>query len=150
VALLPHGSPHIVHGSATPAHATGPFGIRSNSAGTILLKTNTNDGPDAQLLCDRLKFDHASHNLVLSALPEAIVVTGAQNRATKHMRALIALVKEELDASRPGSSAVAADLASALLVMVVRTHLETERAPRGLLSPLSPCAGGTSGRRDAK
>jgi AraC family transcriptional regulator, activator of mtrCDE len=142
VAVLPHGSPHILHGSTTAPRATGPFGIRSNSSGTIPLKTNTDDEPDAQLLCGRLKFDHASHNLVLSALPEAIVVTSAHNRATEHMRALIELVKEELDAGRPGSSAVAADLASALLVMVVRTYLETERAPDGLLSLLSHAQAG--------
>jgi AraC family transcriptional activator of mtrCDE len=131
-----------VHGSTTPPHAAGPFGIRSNSTGTILLKTNTDDEPEAQLLCGRLKFDHAGHNLVLSALPEAIVVTAAQHRATEHMRALIALVKEELDAARPGSSAIAADLANALLVMVVRTYLEAERAPYGLLSLLSHAQAG--------
>ena len=55
---------------------------------------------------------------------------------------LVTLIKEELDAARPGAAAVAADLASALLVMVVRNHLERERTSDGTLRLLGhPQAG---------
>ena len=77
VAVLPRGSAHAVHGTATSATATGPFGIGTRSNGAILVKSNTDGPPDAQLVCGRLKFDHAGQNLVLSALPEAIVVAAA-------------------------------------------------------------------------
>lgn len=142
VAVLPHGSPHIMHGPSTSPGATGPFGIQNRSTGAILLKTNTDAEPNTQLVCGRLKFDHAGHNLVLSALPDAIVVTAAQNHATDQIRTLVALIKQELETPRSGAAAIVTDLASALLIMVVRTHLETERAPDGLLSLLShPQAG---------
>jgi AraC family transcriptional activator of mtrCDE len=136
VALLPHGSPHVVRGTTTPPGATGPFGIRGQLTSAILVKSNTDGEPDAQLVCGRLRFGQAHENLVLAALPEAIVVTGAEGSDAQRMRYLVALVKGELDAARPGSAAIAADLASALLVMVVRTHLESERATEGVLSLL--------------
>ena len=142
VAVLPRGSAHVVHGAATPLMATGPFGIKGHSNGAILVKSNTDDKPDAQLLCGRLKFDHAGENLVLSALPEVIVVAAVDRGEAPHLHRLVALVKEELDAARPGAAAIARDLASALLVMVVRTHIETERASDSVLALLGhPQAG---------
>ena len=142
VAVLPHGSAHMVHGTTTPVTAAGPFGIGARSNGAILVKSNTDSVPDAQLLCGRLQFDYAGRNLVLSALPEAIVVAAAQREEAQHGQRLVAIVKEELDAARPGAAAIARDLASALLVMVVRTHIEAERASDTFLALLGhPQAG---------
>ena len=39
VAVLPHGSSHVVHGPATRPDAKGPFGIRGHSNGVILVKS---------------------------------------------------------------------------------------------------------------
>ncbi|MGI4764266.1 MAG: AraC family transcriptional regulator [Janthinobacterium lividum] len=136
VAMLPRGSAHVMHGMATPPTAVGPFGIRERSNGAVLVKSNTDAEPDAQLLCGRLKFDHAGQNLVLSALPEVIVVAAADQAGAVRLRHLIVLIKEELDAARPGAAAIAHDLASALLVMVVRTHIETERASDNVITLL--------------
>ena len=142
VAVLPRGSAHVVHGASTPPTAAGPFGIEGRSNGAILVKSNTGGEPDTQLLCGRLRFDHAGQNFVLSALPEAIVVAAAEGGETLHLRRLISLVKEELDAARPGALAVAQDLASALLVMVVRTHIETQGTSDSVLALLGhPRAG---------
>lgn len=142
VAVLPHGSPHIVHGPTTAPDATGPFGIVGRSNGAILVKSNTHAKPDAQLVCGRLRFDHAGQNLVLSALPEAIVVTAAEGQDALRMQRLISLVKDELDAARPGAAAIAADLASALLVVAVRAHIETERTSDSILSLLGHAQAG--------
>ena len=129
---------HVVTDGACVLHISG----LGQSNGAILVKSNTDNEPDAQLLCGRLKFDHAGQNLVLSALPEVIVVAAADRAESLHLRRLITLVKEELDAARPGAAAIAHDLASALLVMVVRTHLETERASDSVLALLGhPQAG---------
>jgi AraC family transcriptional activator of mtrCDE len=142
VAVLPHGSPHVVHGPGTPPEATGPFGIRSWSIDAILVKSNTDEKPEAQLICGRLKFDHAGRNLLLSALPEVIVVAAEEGPDALRMRGLVALVKEELDFARPGSAAIAVDLASALLVMAVRAHLESGMASGSILPLLGhPQAG---------
>lgn len=137
IAVLPHGSEHVVHGSNTLHDASGPFGIRSRSTSAILAKTNTDEEPETQLICGRLKFDHANQNLVLSALPDSIVVSAEKDRSAPQIRSLIALVREELDGMRPGAAAIASDLASALLLIVVRTYLEAERQPENILSLLS-------------
>ncbi len=142
VAVLPRGSAHVMHGPTTGPTAAGPFGIQGRSNGAILVKSNTDGEPDAQLLCGRLRFDHAGQNLIMSALPEAIVVAAADRAEALHLRRLIALMKEELDAARPGAAAIVHDLASALLVMVVRTYIETEQAPGSVLALLGhPQAG---------
>ena len=65
-----------------------------------------------------------------------IVVAAASRVEAPHLQRLIALVKEELDAARPGAAAIACDLASALLVMVVRIHIETEQASDSVLALL--------------
>ena len=136
VAVLPRGNAHVLHGAGTRPIAAGPFGIQERTNGVILVKSNTDKEPDAQLLCGRLKFDHAGRNLVLTALPEVIVIAAANRTKAPHLHLLVSLVKEELDAARPGAAAIARDLASALLVMVIRTHIEYERASDSVLTLL--------------
>jgi hypothetical protein len=75
IAVLPHGTGHVVRGLTTPAGARGLFGIRSRLAGPVELKTNTDDDPETQLVCGRLRFELAHGNLVLAALPDIILVS---------------------------------------------------------------------------
>lgn len=142
VAVLPHGSAHIIHSPTTSPRAIGPFGIESRLNGAILIKSNTDAAPDAELICGRLRFDQASPNLILSALPKVIVVPAAAGRDAVHLKRLIKLIKDELESARPGAPAIAQDAASALLVMVVRVHVETARESESLLALLGhPQAG---------
>ncbi len=124
VVVLPHGSAHIVHGATTPPTSRGPFGIQGRMTPAILLKSNTDAEPDTQLVCGRLKFEHAGQNLVMAALPEVIVIPATAGKDALHMQRLISLIKAELEEARPGAAAIASDLASVLLVMVVRAHIE--------------------------
>ena len=57
-------------------------------------------------------------NLVLAALPDAVVVstTGGGSGASR-MRMLMSAIQEELESARAGAEAIATDLASALFVM---------------------------------
>src|ERR1700730_10674539 len=79
IAVLPHGTSHIVRGLTTPPDARGPFGIRSPPFGPVELKTNIEGQPQTQLICGRLRFDLAHPNLLLAALPDAIVVSAAED-----------------------------------------------------------------------
>ena len=136
VAVLPHGSAHVVHGPNNVHNASGPSGIHDRPGGAILVKTNTDGRPDTQLVCGRLKFDQAGQNFVLSALPDSIVIGTGKGSSAPQIRSLIELVERELDEARPGAAAIASDLASALLVMVVRTYFEAERGSDDILSLL--------------
>ena len=142
IVVLPHGSAHVMHGETTSPKSCGPFGIQGRTTRGILVKSNTDAEPDTQLVCGRLKFEHAGQNLVMAALPDAIVISAASGQDTQHMQRLITLIKAELDEARPGAAAIAADLASVLLVMAVRTYLESETASDNVLALLShPQAG---------
>ena len=81
IVVLPHGTPHVVRGPSTPPDARGPFGIRSQPFGPVELKSNTQGRPQTQLICGRLHFDLAHPNLLLAALPQAIVVSAADEQA---------------------------------------------------------------------
>jgi AraC family transcriptional activator of mtrCDE len=137
VVVLPRGSCHTVRGPTTPAGARGPFGIRSRTLGGVDLKSNTDDEPETKLICGRLRFELASDNLLLAALPEAIVVSEASGRVACRLRMLMSAIQEELEGARAGAEAIAADIASALFVMVVRIHLDREGCNNGLLALLA-------------
>jgi len=131
--VLPHGARHIVRGPATPAGAGGPFGIRSQRVGAVEVKSNTDGEPETKLICGRLRFDLAQADLVLAALPDAIVVSAADDAPdAERMHLLMSAIHEELEHAHDGAEAIATDLASALFVMVVRTHLHRAGNGSGL------------------
>ena len=138
VVVLPRGSHHTVRGPTTPADADGPFGIRSRALGGVDLKSNTDDEPETKLICGRLCFELASDNLLLAALPDVIVVSAeASGRVASRLRMLMSAIQEELEGAQAGAQAIAADMASALFVMVVRIHLDREGCSNGLLALLA-------------
>jgi AraC family transcriptional activator of mtrCDE len=138
VAVLPHGTPHSVRGSTTPKEARGPFDIESRPIGTVDLKSNTDGKPETQFVCGRLRFELAHDNLVLAALPDAIVVSAAASGpVASRLRMLMSAIQEELENAQAGAKAIATDLASALFVIVLRIHLAREGCDSGLLGLLA-------------
>src|SRR6202035_3736945 len=138
IVVLPHGTPHVVRGSTTPPGAPGPFGIRSQPFGPVDLKTNSEGKPQTQLICGRLRFDLAHPNLLLAALPDAIVVSAADDKGdASPLPMFVSGIQAEIEASLIGAAAIATDLASALFVTVVRIHLQREGANSGLLGLLA-------------
>ena len=138
VAVLPHGGRHTVRGSTTPTGAHGAFGINSRLLGAVELKSNIDGEPETKLICGRLRFEIAPDNLVLAALPDAIVVsTGAGGPLASRLRMLMSAIQEELESAQAGAKAIATDLASALFVMIMRVHLDREGYSSGLLGLLA-------------
>jgi AraC family transcriptional activator of mtrCDE len=138
VLVLPHGTAHVMRGSATPADAHGPFDIRSRPVGSVNLKSNTDRAPETEFICGRLRFEAAPGNLVLAALPDAIVVSAADDTAeAPRLRMLMTAIQDEIESARAGSEAIVTDLASALFIMVVRIHLSRRGPDSGLLALLA-------------
>jgi AraC family transcriptional activator of mtrCDE len=138
VAVLPRGSRHSVRAPTTPAGARGPFGIRSSFLGAVDLKSNTDGEPETKLVCGRLHFELAQYNLVLAALPEAIVVSAAASGSVaSRLLMLMSAIQEELESAQAGAAAIATDLASALFVTIVRIHLERKGCNDGLFGLLA-------------
>ncbi|MEA3155260.1 MAG: AraC family transcriptional regulator, activator of mtrCDE [Betaproteobacteria bacterium] len=137
VVVLPRGARHIVRGPTLIPGAAPPFSLEARRDNDTMMNSNTASQPQTELVCGRLNFEQAHQNLVLSALPDVIVITTSDGPDAARMRRLIAAIKDEIESARAGVSAIATDLASALFVMVVRVHLERERAGNGLLGLLA-------------
>ncbi len=131
VLLLPHGDGHVVYGGAG-RRTPGPVTITQRDA--IRVKETSGATIETELICGRLHLESASENLVLRALPHAIVLKLAGEDACAR---LVDLMGRELGDDRPGAAAIAKDLASALFVMLLRHYLETDRPAEGLLTLLS-------------
>jgi AraC family transcriptional activator of mtrCDE len=134
--VLPHGGAHTVRGATTPASLARTADLRLGHTGAILVKTNVEAEPETELVCGRLMFEQAHQNLILATLPPVIVLRTRQDPDCERLRQLMAAISDELDMARPGAAAISADLASALLVMVLRTHLAREPAHPGLAALL--------------
>ncbi|MET1026400.1 MAG: AraC family transcriptional regulator [Dongiaceae bacterium] len=136
VAVLPHGSAHVLRGTTTPPGLTKTPGLQISRNSAIVIKSNT-DQPEAELVCGRLKFELAHQNLVLSALPAVIIIRTVDGTDVTRLRQLMETIKDELMAARLGAGAIAADLASALLVIILRVHFSRMPLESGLLGLLS-------------
>ncbi len=133
--LLPHGDAHIVRSRDARGGSYGPpVTVAYNNA--IRIKTNT-DQPATELICGRLRFEAAPDNLVIAALPDTIVLKLGGQGVLKQMRSLVLAIRDELDGDRQGAAAIAADLARALLVMMLRLHFEEAAAADGLMRLLA-------------
>lgn len=137
--LLPHGDAHAVRSGG---HSKGvPVPIRTEHNGVVRIKTNTSGASDTELICGRLRFDPTASGLIISALPAAIVVNLGSTRPLGHMRSLVQMIDEELRSARAGTLAVAANLSTALFVVMLRMHLEQAAASNGLIKLLGSPVG---------
>jgi AraC family transcriptional activator of mtrCDE len=137
VVLLPRGTRHLVRGSQSRRGAPRLPQTQASTDLDSMVEADTLPEPHTELVSGRLTFEQAHPNLVLSALPEAIVITTSDGPDAARMRRLIAAIVDEIESARAGVNAIATDLASALFIMVVRVHLEREHAGNGLLGLLA-------------
>lgn len=135
VAVLPHGDAHAVRGIATPIGSRTTAGLLARHNDAILVKSNGLD--ETELVCGRFWFELAHENLIFATLPPVIVVRTQQSPDAPRLGQLMAAIRDELDGARPGAGAIATDLASALLVMVLRAHFDQAPADTGLIGLLT-------------
>jgi AraC family transcriptional activator of mtrCDE len=135
VLLLPRGDAHILRAGETGGRLAPAVAVGYSDA--IRIKTSVGVEPDTELICGRLHFDAVPETLVIAALPEVIVLPSGRRDRLDRFALLMAAIRDELDGGRPGAAAIAVDLASALLVMMLRDHLEAAPPPHGLLALLA-------------
>lgn len=136
IAVLPHGGAHVMRGTTTPASVTAVPNLRKFETSAITVKTNTDQEPEAELVCGRLRFESARQNLVLAALPSIIVLRSSDGAEMRRLQQMMTDIREELAAAQPGARAIATDLASALMVLVLRLHVARQKIDTGLLALL--------------
>ncbi len=135
VAVLPHGGPHTVRAAPGRSGPPSTASIRERREDGIVVKANVDD-PDTTLVCGRLRFEEASGNMVLAALPAVVVLAAWSGEDANTARRMVELIRLELDGNRLGAAAIAGALANAIVVLVLRTHLEHEGADVGTFALL--------------
>lgn len=134
ILLLPHGDGHVVRAGRG---ATEPAPISTSFRNTIRRKTTPgDDGVDTELICGLLHFESVARNFLVATLPDTIVLDLTQDRRLTYLRDTVSVMRDELDAARLGAMAIAADLASAIFMMLLRQHIEDKPALQGSLALL--------------
>lgn len=136
IVLLPQGDQHVMRGATTPAgeRCNPKIVVRPN--GVINVASNT-DTPDTELICGRLSFEQGKENLAQAALPPLIVLRTADDPSVSRLGELLRTIRDELVEAAPGARAIGTDLASALMIMVLRIHFDRDEEKKGILSLLS-------------
>ena len=136
-AVLPHGGPHTVRALPTAAGATTTLRVERRLHDELVVKSNVDCEPDTKLICGRLCFEHAHHNMVLAALPPVVVLAATAGPDAVRLGHIVETIQIELEEDRIGAAAVAAMLASSLMMFVLRAYFEREHGSEGILALLA-------------
>lgn len=131
VLLLPSGTAHVVSdGGGQPARAAREV-YRELCEGR---EPFPGDHPVACLLSGHFSFDHPTKKLLLPHLPDVLHVRSREDRGPQAWSALTALLKDEIEARRPGTEIITERLAEIFLVQTIRDRLPGDNVRRNLLA----------------
>ena len=134
LALLPHGVSHsIASSSDAPARPIETLGVEAVSATEFRLSLGPR-GEGTLIQCVTLSFSDPKAELVIAAMPELLVIRRGEHDH-EAVASLLHLMAAELAADRPGSDAIRARLADAVISMIVRNWAETSRDRPAWLQP---------------
>ena len=137
VAVLPHGSPHVLQALNGGADSRMRIEQRLDSGVSVRTNLAAGEASDTQLICGRLRFEDVRNNMVLAALPPVVIIGADDGEDADRARSLVDAVTAELQADRLGAGAIAVDLASALMVIVLRAHFASNVTTPGILALLA-------------
>ncbi len=131
---LPRGTAHRVE-SLSPA--TPPQSFVMQAGGALPLRRNAEDGEphELDLLCGRFRAAPKAADALFAALPGALRVSLAETAGP--LGPLVALIRQEVDAQRPGVLALVTALSTALFTLALRVHTEGDPLPPGLVRLVS-------------
>jgi len=149
IALLPHGSAHMLHDGS----GTAPAPVKVRASGSLLIKENSGAGETLDMLCGRFVVAPPHDRLIRSYLPPELVVrtqdTGTAARSlpqAERLSRLVALMRAEAMDGDVGSGGILNALSSALFALTLRTAVEAGQTGAGVLAlvanpRLAPAAG---------
>jgi AraC family transcriptional activator of mtrCDE len=134
VVVFPKGYGHRLHMTEQ-----GEPSLPRELAGEHVLRLMGNDGTGAatEILCGEFRFDARASVTLLRSLPEVMVVSSEGRADLNGFQHLLAMLRLETDAVRPGSALVVSHLASALFALVMRAWLEQPSPSPGLFGLLA-------------
>ncbi|WP_343586831.1 AraC family transcriptional regulator [Herbaspirillum sp.] len=141
--LFAHGAAHAIY-TAPPGAASAVRVV--DPAAPVRLHVNGDAGgggqPLSDFLCGQFHFESPQSNALMQAMPEVVLVRGADLAEGHGLRMLATLLRDEcggIDGSgalREGAQAIVAGLASALFGLALRAWLEQGGPQPGLLALL--------------
>ena len=131
--LLPHGHAHRVR-EAQSGVAGGT--LRIDDDGALPTRRNSDGPADLDLLCGRFHVAPGTVGLLMTALPDVVHVSLTSDAGLDELRALIALMRAEVQRAQPGALAIVTALSQALFVMALRAHVRGGTTPACLLALL--------------
>jgi AraC family transcriptional regulator, activator of mtrCDE len=137
VAVLPHGAVHTVRSLPGAAGPSAIVRVQRRLYDELLVKTNIDGEADTKLICGRFCFEHTRDNMVLAALPPVVVVPSGEGSRDPRLGRIVEAIRSELEEERLGGAAIAAALASSLMLIVFARHFEREHECKGILALLS-------------
>jgi AraC family transcriptional activator of mtrCDE len=137
VAILPHGGAHRVR-SLSAEGPRAPIRVQPRLHDPVLRVSNS-DAPESELICGRMRFEHAHDNMVLAVLPPLFVLTADDPEGDDAAVSgqLMRTMKHELDHDRLGAAVIAEELASALMMIVLRVQFQRRQGESGVLALLA-------------
>jgi AraC family transcriptional regulator, activator of mtrCDE len=136
-AILPHGSAHTVRALPTARGPLTALRVRRRLYDELVVKSNVDGEPDTKIICGRLCFEHAHNNMVLGALPPIIVLSATEGQHRVRLGRIVDAIRDELEEERLGGAAIAAALASSLMIIALTAHFENEETSKGILALLA-------------
>lgn len=142
--LFARGTAHCIY-TAPPEAAVAVQAI----AADVPVRLHVNDGdaggaqPVSDFLCGQFHFESPQSNALMQALPDVLLVRGADLAQSDGLRTIAALLREECGGIsgggqlREGAQAVVAGLAAALFGLAIRAWLGQGGPPPGLLALLA-------------
>jgi AraC family transcriptional regulator, activator of mtrCDE len=126
VAVLPHGGAHTVRALPTASGPSAVIRVHRRLYDELLVKTNVEGESDTKIICGRLCFEHAHDNMVLAALPSVVVVGSRDDPNESRVTRIVDAIRHELEMDRLGSAAIAAAIASSLMLIVLVLQFENQ------------------------
>jgi len=128
--LLPRGSAHVVSGVGdTPSSP-----IRVDDDGPIVVRRNTDsDEAELDLLCGRFTYAPGAADLVMSALPEVLHISLAEEGKPEALDGVVSLLRDEVVNLQSGALAIVTALSTVLFALALRAHARRDGMPASLL-----------------
>ena len=137
--LLPRGASHVLSSPSdgTPVSRPVPAEARTTMAPDSLVpvKRIGAEGELLDMLCGSIR--HAPHASLFAGVPDRILVPASQVQDHATMDAIVTILRNEIDTSKPGSRTVIDALSTVLFALSMREHLKQRPDAAGTLSLLS-------------
>lgn len=107
------------------------------TGGPFIIKTNTDEAPDLDLLCGRFVSSSAQAKMLFDSLPPVLHVRLSDEHTIASMAGLVDILRSEVAHMDVGAHLIVAALTQALFVLVLRWAKKNGPLPKSLLAVMS-------------